>query len=376
MTALEEMAAATVEEKNDDNDDQEEVDDAEEDDGEEDNDGCRILTGEEVNKMMGRYSSSSEDNSKTLYKSGEYDPSCALVNPLKLTIGLANAAESRWGVQIYENSKVVKLEKTSDLVKQKGAVKFCKGKYMITTNDGTVQCDHVVLCTGGETLSKEVSNVLKRALIPIYTWMVATEPLYNGCPLKDRVTEDKGRQKIRPAPACGDDHVSLNYWRNNNKDDGRLLFGSLADTFVLPEWLISWRLRNALKEVYPQLGNVQFDHIWGGKLAFALNAMPLIGRDSEYDDDDDIDGAGVWYATGFGGHGIVPTAMAGSVLANAILGIPDQQQWQLFQKCFPPSSFNGYPFSRLGAGMILLTYNVWEWLGKKGLPLPALPKLW
>ena len=347
---------------------------SEEEDGEEDNDGYRILTGEEVNEMMGRYSSV-EDNSKTLYKWGEYDPSCALVNPLKLTMGLADSAE-QWGVQIYENSKVVKLEKTSDLVKQKGLIEPCKGKYMITTNDGsTIQCDHVVLCTGGETLSKEVSYVLKRALIPIYTWMAATEPLHNDCPLKDKVTEDKGWQKIRPAPACGDDHISLNYWRNNNKDDGRLLFGSLADTFILPEWLISWRLRNALKEVYPQFGNVQFDHIWGGKLAFALNAMPLIGKDSDYDDDD-IDSAGVWYATGFGGHGIVPTAMAGSVLANAILGIPDQQQWQLFQKYFPPSSFNGYPFSRLGAGMILLTYNVWEWLGKKGLPLPSLPKLW
>ncbi len=350
---------------------------SEEEDGKDDNDGCLILTGEEVDAMMGRYSSSSGDNSKTLYKSGEYDPSCALVNPLKLTIGLANAAESRWGVQIYENSKVVKLEKTSDLVKQKEVIESCKGKYMITTNDGsTIQCDHVVLCAGGETLSKEVSNVLKRALIPIYTWMAATEPLHNDCPLKDRVTEDKGRQKIRPAPACGDDHISLNYWRNNNKDDGRLLFGSLADTFILPEWLISWRLHNALKEVYPQLGNVQFDHIWGGRLAFALNAMPLIGRDSDYDDDDDIDSAGVWYATGFGGHGIVPTAMAGSVLANAILGIPGQQQLQLFQKYFPPPSFNGYPFSRLGAGMILLTYNVWEWLGKKGLPLSSLPKLW
>ena len=345
---------------------------SEEEDGEEDNDGCRILTGEEVNEMMGRYPSSSEDSSKTLYKWGEYDPGCALINPLKLTIGLANAVE-QWGVQIYENSKVVKLEKTSDLVKQKGVIESCKGKYMITTNDGsTIQCDHLVLCTGPSSFT----NVLKRALIPIYTWMAATEPLHNDCPLKDRVTEDKGRQKILSAPACGDDHISLNYWRNNNKDDGRLLFGSLADTFILPEWLISWRLRNALKEVYPQLGNVQFDHIWGGKLAFALNAMPLIGRDSDYDDADDIDGAGVWYATGFGGHGIVPTAMAGSILANAILGIPDQQQWQLFQKYFPPSSFNGYPYSRLGAGIILLTYNVWEWLGKKGLPLPALPKLW
>ena len=353
--------------------------------GGEDSDGCRILTKKEVNKMMGR--SSSDDDSKSLYQWGEYDPGCAGVNPLKLTLGLANAVE-RWGVRIYEHTKVVELKKTSAVVK--GSTEGSKGKYMITTTDGnTIQCDHVVLCTGAETLSKEVSSRLERSLIPIYTWMAATEPLYDECPLKDEANviktdgagdKDKGQEKKFLAPMCGDDHVSLNYWRNNNKDDGRLLFGSLADTFILPDWLVSWRLRNALKEVYPQLGNVRFDHIWGGKLAFALNAMPLIGRDTDYDDfvadTNEESHSGVWYATGFGGHGIVPTAMAGSVLANAILEIPNQQQWQLFQTYFPPSSFNGYPYSRLGAGMILSIYNLWEWLGKKGLPLPALPKLW
>eukprot|EP00577_Skeletonema_sp_RCC1716_P031151 CAMPEP_0113430460 /NCGR_PEP_ID=MMETSP0013_2-20120614/33020_1 /TAXON_ID=2843 ORGANISM="Skeletonema costatum, Strain 1716" /NCGR_SAMPLE_ID=MMETSP0013_2 /ASSEMBLY_ACC=CAM_ASM_000158 /LENGTH=82 /DNA_ID=CAMNT_0000319301 /DNA_START=35 /DNA_END=284 /DNA_ORIENTATION=- /assembly_acc=CAM_ASM_000158 len=65
--------------------------------------------------------------------------------------------------------------------------------------------------------------------------------------------------------------------------------------------------------------------------------------------------------------------MAGSVLANAILEIPDQQQWQIFQTYFPPSSFNGHPYSRLGAGMVLSIYNMWDWAGKKGIPLPALP---
>ena len=130
--------------------------------------------------------------------------------------------------------------------------------------------------------------------------------------------------------------------------------------------------------------------------------MPLIGRDIDYDDEGvttekegnensiiNYTKGGVWYATGFAGHGIVPTAMAGSVLANAILGIHDHnedsdedrrhrhwQQWQLFQTYFPPSPWNGTPCSRVGAGTVLLVYNLWDWLGKRGIPLPPLPKLW
>ena len=358
------------------------------DDDEEESDGCRILTREEVNELMGR--SLSHDDSDKMYQWGEYDPGCAGVNPLKLTIGLADAVE-RWGIRIFEHTKLIRLEKTK-VVADESISKDSRGKYTLTTNNGsTIQCDHVVLCTGADTLSTDVSCRLEQSFVPIYTWMAATEPLYDECPLKDRFDKnsdkEQGQQKKRPAPMCGDDHISLNYWRNNNKDEGCLLFGSLADTFALPEWLISWRLRNALKEVYPQLEHVHFDHIWGGKLAFALNSMPLIGRDTDYDNSvsdtnakiqspkNDSSG-GVWYATGFAGHGIVPTAMAGSVIANAILEIPDQQQWQLFQTYFPPSSFNGYPYSRLGAGTLLSMYNVWDWAGKKGLPLPALPKLW
>ena len=355
-----------------------------EEEGEEESDGCRILGRDEVNEMMGRSSSGGSD----LYQWGEYDPGCAAVNPLKLTIGLADALE-RWGVRIYEQTKLTRLEKTPAAADE--SLKDSRGKYTLTTNDGsTIQCDHVVLCTGADTLSSDISRRLKQSFVPIYTWMAATEPLYEECPLKDRIINICDNQKCQqikhPAPMCGDDHISLNYWRHNNKDEGRLLFGSLADTFSLPGWLISWRLRNAVKEVYPQLENVRFDHIWGGKLAFAPNSMPLIGRDTDYDDTTSTAkeesqssknfSSGVWYATGFAGHGIVPTTMAGSVLANAILEVPDQQQWQLFQTYFPPSSFNGYPYSRLGAGMVLSIYNMWDWAGKKGIPLPALPKLW
>ena len=118
-----------------------------------------------------------------------------------------------------------------------------------------------------------------------------------------------------------------------------------------------------------------------GKLAFALNAMPLIGRDSDYDGDhhagNGVDGAGVWYATGFAGHGIVPTALSGSLLADAMLGNEHgERRLKLFQTYFLPAYWNGYPFSRLGAGTVLLVYNAWDWMGKKGAPLPPLPRFW
>ncbi|KAL3801445.1 hypothetical protein ACHAW5_006812 [Stephanodiscus triporus] len=398
---------------------------------EDEDDGIRTLTSAQVNGIMGRPIDDVDGDG--LYKGGIYDPNCGSVNPLRLTLGLADAVE-RWGVRIYENTKVVKVERKEEptprgvrvvpLVDGEGegggrgyGTGVGEGRYAVVTDRGhVVRCDHVVLCTGASTLSSDVSRRLSRSFLPFYTYMTATEPLRGGCPMKDGALEDElsrdgGPRDVvvvdydddeprnrRPAslavPTYGDDHLILNYWRRNglndgdgSNDDGRVLFGSLGDTYPLPAWLVSYRLRNALSEVYPQLRDVRFDRVWGGKLAFSPNSLPLIGRDVDFDDDDDDDHSdsgcgeihtmgGVWYATAFAGHGIIPTAVAGSLIANAILGIPDQQQWKLFHTHFPPTSWNGYPFSRLSAGTVLSLYNAFDWLGKRGVPLPRLPDLW
>jgi len=113
------------------------MEDEEDGDDDEESDGCRILTREEVNEMMGRSSSHDDSNSKggsdNLYQWGEYDPGCAGVNPLKLTIGLADAAE-RWGVRIYEHTKLIRLEKTKSVADESS--KDSRGKYTLTTNSG------------------------------------------------------------------------------------------------------------------------------------------------------------------------------------------------------------------------------------------------
>jgi len=358
-----------------------------------------MLTASQVNQIMGRNNDANNNNNdsdRLLYKSGVFDMTCGAVNPLRLTLGLADAVD-KWGVQIYEQTKVIKLQRRSGSEEDD-----TKGKYSIITNDGhIIHCDHVVLCTGAGTMSADISRRLSYSFLPFYTWMTATEPLYEECPIKDTslvdVVGSKGEDKDRPAPPTyGDDHIILNYWRTNDysagtndSSEGRILFGSLWDTYPFPQWLASWRLRSALSEIYPKFANVHFDYIWGGKLAMAINPMPLIGRDIDFDDAANTqngtiacDGGskltegGVWYATAFAGHGIIPTAVAGSLIANAILGISDHQEWKLFQTHFPPSTWNGYPFSRLGAGAVLSLYNTFDWLAKRGVKVPPLPDLW
>jgi len=209
--------------------------------------------------------------------------------------------------------------------------------------------------------------------------MVSTAPMGDKCPLQGepaKTARGGSTSNRKPAPLCGDDYVSLNYWRAT--DDGRLLFGSLADAYPTPQWLAERRLRRALLEVYPQLPkDISFDHVWGGWLAFPRGAVPLIGRDEGFDDDSthaNPTAGGVWYATGFGGHGIIPTVMAGSIVADGILG-RDDETWRLFHREFP-ARYNFWPVSRLGAEAILILYNVFDWLHVKGVPVPRLPAPW
>src|SRR5262249_29762237 len=59
-----------------------------------------------------------------------------------------------------------------------------------------------------------------------------------------------------------------------------------------------------------QLGDVSVDYAWNGTLGLTLHRMPQIGEL----------GGGVWLASGFGGHGLNTTAMAGNLIARAVVG--------------------------------------------------------
>ncbi|MGH2736820.1 MAG: NAD(P)/FAD-dependent oxidoreductase, partial [Actinomycetota bacterium] len=85
-----------------------------------------------------------------------FTPHCAAIHPARLARGLARAIERR-GVTIYEQTAATAL-----------------GPGRIETTRGTVKAPHVVRATEGYTPALDGH---RRTLAPIYSLMIATEPL-------------------------------------------------------------------------------------------------------------------------------------------------------------------------------------------------------
>ena len=114
-------------------------------------------------------------------------------------------------------------------------------------------------------------------------------------------------------------------------------------------------IRQLIVHHFPQLKNVGIDYAWGGQIAFGLEWFPLIGLRKPH----------LYYSTGFGGHGIVPTTMAGELIAQAIHS-KDDSQLQLYQKDFP-LRYCGWPFDKIGVQIVYSSlqiidkiYEVWD----------------
>jgi glycine/D-amino acid oxidase-like deaminating enzyme len=73
-----------------------------------------------------------------------------------------------------------------------------------------------------------------------------------------------------------------------------------------------------IKRNFPALEKVEASSIWRGTLGRTVHRMPQIGELER----------GLWIASGFGGHGLNTTAMAGDLVARGI--IDADQTWRLF----------------------------------------------
>ncbi len=212
----------------------------------------------------------------------------AAVDPAKYTFGLAGAVARR-GVPIVEQCEVRGLYPS-------GAT------YFVATAKGTIQAGDVLLATNGYTPEELVPEV-RRQIIPIGSYMVATVPLADD--VLDRLLPD---DRI-----FWTQRRFLNYFRRSA--DGRLLFGgrpNLSPNLELPE--VASGMQNTIGEIFPELAGVELTHVWGGKLAATFDLLPHLGQTKD----------GVWYAVGFGGHGMSFATYLGTEVGGLIGGATDE----------------------------------------------------
>lgn len=270
-----------------------------------------------------------KEKAQQLYKNEKvrwalYDPNAFIVNnPLALVVGLARAAESH-GVKIFEDSPAL------------GVETFKQG-YEVRGQQGSVVCSHVVLA-GANHIHRAIDVSLAQSTVPLYTYIGVTEPL-----------GDKLDLAISPEASYSvvDDFAVLNYFRP--LPDKRLLWGGFAQTFERDNDNLDSNIKELILSTFPQLGDdLRLEYIWGGDIAYSHHQYPLVGRLAN----------GMWYASGFGGHGLIPTTWAGSLISKAIL-TGDQSEVDDYQNSFP-LGFTGGVMDRLCVQMVFSLHQLYD----------------
>jgi gamma-glutamylputrescine oxidase len=200
-------------------------------------------------------------------------------HPLNYALGVAGAIEAKGG-RVFEASPALELQLDAP---EKG----------VRTARGRVRARSIVMACGGYI--DGLHPGLGRAICPIATWVMATEPL-----------GERLKEAMRGPQCVIDSRFDFDYYRP--LPDTRILWGGgITIRKSDPPGLNEIMLRKLLT-VYPQLRGVRVETAWSGLMSYPRHSMVQVGEVSP----------GVWYAMGFGGHGMGTTAMAGELLASAL----------------------------------------------------------
>lgn len=220
------------------------------------------------------------------FKGAVFTPGCILMQPAALVCGLARSLPAN--VALYENSAVTEFED--------GTTK------RLSTASGSVTAPRAILSTNGWTPG---FGFLERQLTTIYTFGSLTRPLDEG---ERKALGGAGDWGVIPATMGG---TTMRYTQ-----DHRLLIRK--NVKYRPDFNVSGRdmaaIRRShvrtLRQRFPMLPGVDFEHTWGGVLCMSRNHVPKCGPLGE----------GIWAAVCQNGVGAARGTVSGRAVAEMALG--------------------------------------------------------
>lgn len=215
---------------------------------------------------------------------GVYSPDCAALHPAKLVRGLAAAVEKR-KVKIYEQTRVRRI-----------------ARGLVETEHGVVKAGTVVRALEGYT-ARLAGH--RRNLAPVYSLMIATEPLSEA---------DWARIGLRRRETFSDERHMIIYGQRTADD--RLAFGGRGAPYhfgsrIEPDYdrvpSVFDSLRGTLTEMFGIKPAIAYR--WGGPLGIPRDWMPSVGLSD-----------GIAWAGGYVGDGVAAANLGGRTLAALISG--------------------------------------------------------
>ncbi|BCG04046.1 FAD-dependent oxidoreductase (plasmid) [Paraburkholderia sp. PGU19] len=223
---------------------------------------------------------------------GLYTEHCALIHPGKLVRGLAAVVEAM-GARIFEKT---------------AALDIAPGQ--VTTAHAAVKASTVVRAT--EAFSCQLPEN-SRSVIPLYSLVLATEPLPQAL-----------RQRLRL-----DHRLAFNDMRHLRvygqvTAEGRLVFGGRGAPYRFGSRItaeddlvdkVHANIHAAMLEFFPDLADARITHRWGGALGVSRDWCPTVSMDKR---------ARIAWAGNYVGDGVATSNLAGRILRNLILDCDDE----------------------------------------------------
>ncbi|MCD0449260.1 FAD-binding oxidoreductase [Actinocorallia sp. API 0066] len=217
-----------------------------------------------------------------------FTPHCAALDPARLARGLAAAVEARGGV-IHEGSPVVEVLPS-----------------LVRTDRATVRAKTVVLATEAFTGSIPGARLAGPPPAPIYSYMIATEPLaeefWRSVGWADRATLADQRLHFTYLQRTADDRIALG-------GRGVGVPWSHPHAALDESAPVHRRLVATLHELFPGAADAAVTHRWGGPLAMPRDFRPSVAYDAAH---------GVARAGGYGGNGVSLANLAGRTAARLV----------------------------------------------------------
>jgi glycine/D-amino acid oxidase-like deaminating enzyme len=219
---------------------------------------------------------------------GSYTPDCARIQPALLVRGLLDVVLTR-GARLAEGTRALRLSPRA-----------------VVTDHGTVRARWVVRAT--EAWSSQLPGS-RRELAPVYSHMIATEPL------PPEVWAQIGLDRAQTFT----DARHLIVYGQRTTDD-RLAFGGRGAPYHLGSSIepsydevrsTAEHLAHELVDLFPVLDRAEITHHWGGPLGVPRDWHPSVGLDAD---------TGIAWAGGYVGDGVSLTNLAGRTLADLLTG--------------------------------------------------------
>jgi glycine/D-amino acid oxidase-like deaminating enzyme len=210
----------------------------------------------------------------------------------KFGVGLAHAAV-RAGAHVYEQAPVTELERRPD------------GGFLVTCGRGVINAGQVLLATGNSRVGPFFH--FRRRMLSVGSFIIGTEPL-DAALLEQLLPQ---RRNYVTSKNIG------NYFRVS--PDNRLLFGGRA-RFAMSNPRSDMKsgeiLRANLEQMFPELCGIGIDYCWGGLVDMTADRLPRAGEHR-----------GMYFATGYSGHGVQMSVHMGQVMADVMNGKPERNPW-------------------------------------------------